>query len=105
MPFGIVLLEQRPERRPETRLNLFHDGSNERFLAPEIMEEHASAGSDRRRERTQRKVSYPVAQEISEALLEEFVAIHECNDCYTSKDLVKQSTGLSEVLARHERVR
>jgi hypothetical protein len=66
--FGEIL-----EAGLQPRLDLFHDFGDERLLGTEVMEQHARAGIDRSSEGPERQVSDPVAEEVSEAFLEELV--------------------------------
>jgi hypothetical protein len=51
-------------------LNLSHDLGNERLLRSEVVEQHAGAGPDGRRQRAERKICDAMPEEISEALFQ-----------------------------------
>gem|GEM_PF-5131920 len=54
-------------------LHMLHDLGDERLLRSEVMEQHARARPDVRRQGPQRKICQAVPEEISEALLQELM--------------------------------
>jgi hypothetical protein len=95
LPVGCCMIQRQLLKSSlQAGLHLFHDLGDERLLRSEVVEQHAGAGPNGRRQRAERKIRDAVAKKIDEALFQKLISSRDVTTVTLWKFPVKRKRNM-----------